>query len=389
MRVNRRATLGLLASAPVAIAAAEPATPTNRRITIFEAKRIVTMEPAQPQARFVAVADGMILGVADSVDALSVWPGERTLDRRFADKVLMPGLIDPHVHPAQTAVMLNIPFLAPDDWDLPSGRYPGVRNASDYWQRLKAMLAASDARPFITWGYHNLFHGPMSRAMLDELAPDRPVVIWQRSFHDIYVNSAMLKEWGFADKGAFDAAVKAAGVDPHHVDHERGWFSETGLLVGLDRLRPVILSGARIASGMAGMMTMLNKSGVTTISDMGTGMFAGFDTEAQMIGATFNRPDAAARVMLMPVAAYVDPKTDLDAWMESIHSRFATPGVRIDRRVKMLADGAFFAQNMRMNAPGYTDGHVGKWITEPDILNAQFQRFWTAGFSLHIHVNGD
>lgn len=55
----------------------------------------------------------------------------------------------------------------------------------------------------------------------------------------------------------------------------------------------------------------------------------------------------------------------------------------------MLADGAFFAQNMRLNPPGYSDGHIGKWITEPTTLTAQFSRFWDAGFSLHIHVNGD
>jgi predicted amidohydrolase YtcJ len=63
--------------------------------------------------------------------------------------------------------------------------------------------------------------------------------------------------------------------------------------------------------------------------------------------------------------------------------------VRLDRRVKMFADGAFFAQNMRLAAPGYTDGHIGKWLTEPADLNAQLRRYWDAGFSLHIHVNGD
>lgn len=63
--------------------------------------------------------------------------------------------------------------------------------------------------------------------------------------------------------------------------------------------------------------------------------------------------------------------------------------MRVDRRVKFLADGAFFAQNMRMGTPGYTDGHIGKWLTEPAELEAQFARFWEAGFHFHIHVNGD
>jgi predicted amidohydrolase YtcJ len=44
---------------------------------------------------------------------------------------------------------------------------------------------------------------------------------------------------------------------------------------------------------------------------------------------------------------------------------------------------------MRMNPPGYADGHLGKWITEPTDLNRQVRRYWEAGFSLHVHVNGD
>jgi predicted amidohydrolase YtcJ len=69
--------------------------------------------------------------------------------------------------------------------------------------------------------------------------------------------------------------------------------------------------------------------------------------------------------------------------------RFTSDTVLLDRRVKLLADGAFFAQNMQMSAPGYSDGHVGKWITPPDDLRAQLERYWAAGFTLHIHVNGD
>ena len=79
----------------------------------------------------------------------------------------------------------------------------------------------------------------------------------------------------------------------------------------------------------------------------------------------------------------------LSAWLAGAQARFAAPNVRLARRVKLFADGAFFAQNMRMNPPGYADGHLGKWLTPPAELAAQIQRFWAAGFSLHIHVNGD
>ena len=69
--------------------------------------------------------------------------------------------------------------------------------------------------------------------------------------------------------------------------------------------------------------------------------------------------------------------------------KFTSDNVMLKRRVKLFADGAFFAQNMRMGSPGYSDGHLGKWITQPDDLYGQMRRYWDNGFALHIHVNGD
>ena len=382
--IDRRQMMAAMASLPVVggLAGAGP-------VTIFEARRFITMEPSLPSARFVAVADGIILGLADTLEALAPWTRgrETRLDRRFADRIVMPGLIDPHVHPMQSAVMLNIPFLAPDDWQLPGGSYPGVRTAAGYRERLAALIAGSSDTPFICWGYHELFHGPLDRQALDAIAPDRPVVVWQRSFHDIYVNSAMLDAWGLTDPGRFAAALGSA--DTAHADHGRGWFSETALPAAIALLRPHIMAPAKIGAGMAQLRQILTSVGVTTVSDMGTGIFAGFDAEAQLIRHAFERDDAAARVMLMPLALELAGTADVGTWYASASARCAARHVRMDRRVKMLADGAFFAQNMRMNAPGYTDGHIGKWITEPDVLAAQIERFRAADFDLHIHVNGD
>lgn len=361
------------------------------KVTIFEAARIITMDSALPSSRFVAVADGIILGHANRLEELEPWTRGRqvVVDRRFSSKIFMPGLIEPHIHPMLAAVMLNLPFIAPDDWDLPSGRYPGARNPASWWALLKSELARSKADPFLCWGYHHLFHGPLDRAALDRVAPDRPVAIWQRSFHDIIVNSAMLQRWGLADRAAFDAALSAAKAEPTDNDFDKGLFSETGLPVALAKMQPILIGGTRVRDGMTALQTLFRTNGVTTASDMGTGIFADFNTEASLIRTAFERPDGHSRIMLMPLAQQLGDDIDLDSYVQDIATRFAGQHVRVDRRVKMLADGAFFAQNMRMNAPGYADGHLGKWITKPDVLNRYIRRFWDAGFALHIHVNGD
>ena len=85
-------------------------------LTVYTAKKIITMEPALPSATAVAVADGRIVSVG-SLESLQPWisASNTTIDRSLEDKVLMPGFIDPHVHPSLPAVLTQFPFLAPDD----------------------------------------------------------------------------------------------------------------------------------------------------------------------------------------------------------------------------------------------------------------------------------
>ena len=66
------------------------------KITVFTAQKIITMTEAMPTATAVAVANGKIISVG-TLERLKPWldryPHE--VDDRFADKVLMPGFIDP------------------------------------------------------------------------------------------------------------------------------------------------------------------------------------------------------------------------------------------------------------------------------------------------------
>jgi len=64
--------------------------------TVYRARRILTLNPSRPDATHVAVREGRILGVG-ALEDLAGW-GPLELDERFADKVLMPGLVEGHSH---------------------------------------------------------------------------------------------------------------------------------------------------------------------------------------------------------------------------------------------------------------------------------------------------
>ncbi|MDA4542651.1 amidohydrolase, partial [Escherichia coli] len=65
-------------------------------ITVYAARKIITMNPMQPEATHVAVRDGRILAVGD-LARCTAW-GECRIDERFADQVLLPGLVEGHCH---------------------------------------------------------------------------------------------------------------------------------------------------------------------------------------------------------------------------------------------------------------------------------------------------
>ena len=363
-------------------------TEAQDRVDIIEAKSIITMDTNNPRAKFIAYRGDIIVGLANTKEEIEKIAGPIfSYNHDFKDQIIMPGLIDPHVHPMQAAIMLNIDFIAPEDWELPGKFYEGAQTREDYLHKLQSLVNNNQGQDLlIIWGHHELFHGPIDRKQLDVIAPTLPLIIWQRSFHEIIVNSQALEKFNLTKKADFEALMTKNNVINGHGNHEKGIFSETALVPALTFLRPHLLSPKKLANGFGKMQQMMLKNGVTTISDMATGIFADFDTEAGLIQNAFGEKNAKSRVMLMHMSEEGPPAKN---WLKNKRKKFTNNIVMLNKRVKLFADGAFFAQNMRMNPPGYDDGHVGKWLTPPEGLAQLIPAYWNEGWDLHIHVNGD
>jgi len=109
--------------------------------------------------------------------------------------------------------------------------------------------------------------------------------------------------------------------------------------------------------------------------------------ESALFKTLYDQPTTPSRILAIPVAPLVTG--DPNVWLADMKAKYESPKFFFSNRVKLFADGAFFAQYMQMNPPGYSDGHEGKWLTEPEELLKQTNRFWDAGWNLHTHVNGD
>ncbi len=357
----------------------------NGELVIYTAQKIITMEAALPEASAVAVADGRIVAVG-SLKSLSSWSDQKEvrIDRRFEDKVIMPGFIDPHVHPSLPAVLTQFPFIAPDDWSLPTGEFPGAKTPEAYLKRLTQLVSEHSNKdvPFIAWGYHPLWHGELFRQQLTALFPDQPVMLWHRSFHEIVANDAALNMLDIKETDLADNPL---------TDWSKGHFFENGLYALIPKMA-FLFDPIRFGKGMENFIQMVHQGGVTTALDMGIGVFGNPDAEISLIRHTVETAQAPARLILTPIitdfigrgVSIEEALLQVDKWRAQNSHR-----VMFDRRFKLMIDGAIYSGLAQFKFPGYIDGHKGVWMVPPAVSQQWAQAFWDAGYQIHAHTNGD
>lgn len=380
-----------MACAVIAMVLATPALAQTAKgpITVFLAKKIVTMDPTQPTATAVAVRDGQILSVG-SLQDLAPWlkGNTHTINDQFKDKVLLPGFIDPHLHPLLGAIAFQTVWITPEPWNVMGQKTPATLGQENYLKALKAAFDArqKDAPIFMTWGYSADSHGELSSAMLDRISKDVPILVLQRSMHEVYINTPMLAY--LESKGLNKEKYK----NHPQIDWSKNHFWEDGMFsVALPYMSGVLLDPVAADPGYRKTRDYLTYNGVTTVADMNTGG-TNYDLEMSSLKRNFETPDSPVRVRLTPdvmklAAALKSPEAamKLVGQLKAGNSRHLI----FNNGIKLFADGAMFSQAMQIGAPGYIDGHHGEWISQPGPF-AEFARsYWNAGYQIHVHTNGD
>ena len=353
-------------------------------ITVFLARTVRTMEASLPVAEAIAVRDGRIVEVG-TLETMRPWLESRCheIDDTFKDHCIMPGFVDPHLHPSMAAILLPMHFTTAVGWDLPWEDIGPVHDEDQFLARLvdvDAHLAPDE--PLFAFGHHPIWHGNIDRSALNEISTTRPIVVWHRGYHSLVVNDACLR-W-------MDLDPTAASRHPQ-VDPEGGRFFETGLDVALRHLRGFILEVERFRSGLDRMRQVIHRGGHTTIGDAAFG-FYGFEQEWGHLRAVMEQPDTPFRVQLMPYM--MGPEGDARTDEEFLERVLAYPSrntrrLRFSDHVKLFADGGFFAELSMLKPPGHIDGRHGEWMTPPERFEEIARVLWNAGLKIHVHCSGD
>lgn len=148
--------------------------------------RVYTGNPLQPWAEALACDNGRLIMVGTNAEALALADEEtRRLDAE--GRLVLPGLIDAHIHFLQVAIRRQ------------QVRLFGVTDFGEAMRRVEdAVQNAGPGQWVVGWGYdaHYWEGVEPSAALLDKIAPDTPVVLAQMDMHSWWANSAAMRVCG-------------------------------------------------------------------------------------------------------------------------------------------------------------------------------------------------
>ncbi|HMX09860.1 MAG TPA: amidohydrolase [Burkholderiaceae bacterium] len=355
--------------------------------TVYAARKILTMNPRQPAATHIAVRDGRVLAVGD-LERMKAW-GHFELDERFADKVLMPGLVEGHCH-LKEGGMWDWPYLGWFDRRGPGGRlWPGLRSMAAVVARLAEIdqQMHNEGRPadapLIAWGFDPIYFGSerMTVEHLDRASATRPIVVGHANGHLMSVNSAMLRLAGIDRETDVEGVMKFANGEPNgELQEPAAMFlvqrrvGQAGLLAPMDD------------AGMQGFASIACAQGVTTATDLVNRL--GAEDRAVLERAC---GDDAWRVRIVPAFQAFHGTHRAAEGAEYLRELMKRNTERLRYGlVKMLLDGSIQGFSARLRWPGYFNGAPnGIWVTAPAQYEADFEVYHRAGLSIHTHTNGD
>ena len=350
--------------------------------TIYRARRVLTMNPARPEATHVAVKDGRILG-AGALEELAGW-GRHELDERFADKVLMPGLVEGHSH-AMEGTFWRYVYCGYFERMDPDGKlWPGAQSIEAVVARLREAAAAlkDAAAPLSGWSLDPIYFGNrrVSRADLDRVSPERPVGVLHASGHILNVNTKALELAGLLRKG---------------VDHPGIPLGEDGLPTGeLKGPDPMMMASAHVGFdrevlaadelGLRYFGKLCVRKGVTTAADLANLLP---DEAVDMMLRVTGEDSYPARIVSLLRLQLLAGKALIDRALSL--REMSTDRLRLGI-VKLVADGSIQGFSARLRFPGYYNGAPnGLWYIPPEKLREAYRLALAHGVQVHTHTNGD
>ena len=277
-----RITITLLLAAFTVAACSQSGEPAKPADYAFINAKAYTLNSEMPWADTVVVKGDSIVYVGDA-DGAAPFISESTVQRDIGGQLLLPGFIDTHAHPVKgggyvTALSLDT-FGLPEDW-------------------VAAVAAYADENPDLPaifgYGFLASAFGPVgpTRQLIDEVIPDRIVLIMDEGFHAAWANTAALSVLNITQ----DTADQVPGYSYYKRDENgdaTGYLLEgtaKAAMATLDVITPEI-----VVEGTELIVDIMNGYGVTAVFDAGTE--GDLDLVKQVLGELESSGELTVRIV--------------------------------------------------------------------------------------------
>ena len=350
-------------------------------ITIFSARKILTMNTYQPVATHVAVRGGRILGTG-SLDELAEW-GDYTIDNSFEDKILLPGFVEAHCHAMNGSVWGNT-YVGYFDRTDPDGRvWLGIKDLDGVLDRLREIERTLDnpEQTLAAWGFDPIYFSDgvrMTVSHLDQVSRDRQILVQHSNGHLLNVSRKVLELAGIDANTDVEGVMKDADGNPS------GELGEMAAQFMAYRVTDVRRFDEINAEDLRSFARTATNVGVTTATDLHARVQ---DQNVKNYVEVTQDPNYPLR--LVPAAGCLTMSIEEGPGHVANLKRHNNDKLFFGL-CKIMTDGSIQGFTGRLKWPGYFNGKPnGIWNLPPQTLTNMVEAYHLAGLQMHMHTNGD
>ncbi len=366
------------------------AAPDTMQQTLYHGGTIITMEGDKPTyVEAVIERDGKIIYAGPQSAAINNFAG-KTVDMDLQGKTMMPGFIEPHAHPVSIgAFILANDIVAPHEWRMPHKTYPAVRGKEKYLQAVGEIINAKvdKTKTVLIWGYHKSWHGQLTLKDLDKVTGDVPTIIWQRSTHEIYLNTACVKKYGIQKGDLSEEDNAQADWDNYHF-----WERAYQMMKGT-KLSPFFSDQEMLKLGMERISQLMLQNGLTAMCEPSFPNST-FEDEYAVLRDGTEKAKAYTIYLIAGFPEQFVKKIGNDAYAEHIASlpgKYNTKYIQfLPNQYKTFADGAIYSLALELRKPFFNCPDCkSEWIIPLKPAQKIFNYWWDKGYKIHVHITGD
>ena len=342
--------------------------------SVFHNGRVYTADDKQPWAQALAVKGTRLLYVGDD-ESVKQYTGDATRVVDLQGRMVMPGIHDAHTHLLWAGLTLNYGCQFPPDISFDA-----------MLARLKECAADLPEGEWLVAGLFSYDRFPDNkphRSYLDEVFPDTPVYLRERTFHHALVNTRAL------ETAAIDENTPApyGGALPRdEAGRLTGELVETATEL-VDPYLPVAAPDLNLAA-LRWAVSVNNQFGITSVQESSANLPALQALAALEAEGGLTLQVAAHLIWGSPQFGGMD-NTGLERLIEQ-RKNYASEHVDVDF-IKIWVDGAptppYFTQSDVLADGGRVE--TERVLFPVEVLNNAVMRFDRMGLKVKLHVAGD